>query len=190
MIRHNKHVFSVALVTLLLLALLAPQLMAGDGHGEAPGELSFKAHNGIYNASGKFNSWHLTEVDIPDGDLEKGTVAFEVDLASVWEKAADLAAHLRNADFFDVDKFATAKVKIAGAKKTGDNTYNAVATVELHGHTGETPVEFKVVGTSPLKIEGTATLSRTAFGIGQPYEEGNDRSIVDDVSISLSATLE
>lgn len=172
-------------LTFVLIAALAP-VIAAD---EAPGTLEWKAHNGMYNAHGSFKTWRFTRIDVPDGELENGSVEFEVELASVWEKAADLAEHLRQADFFDVAKFTTATVKVDRAKKTGDDTYEAIATVSLHGQTGEVPVEFKIVGTSPLQVEGTATLSRAAFGIGQPYEEGNDRSIVDGVSIMLNATL-
>ena len=178
-------------LTLALLAAtvlcFAPLTMAGDG--ETPGTLSFKASNKMYAADGKFEKWGFTKVDIPDGNLEKGTAEFEVDLASVWEKTEALADHLRQADFFHVAKFTTATVKIHGVKKTGDNSYDATATVDFHGFTNDVPVQFKVVGESPLKIEGTATMQRTAFGIGGEYDPSNERSITDDVNISLSATL-
>lgn len=177
------------LVRSLIIALLfaaAPALVADD----APGTLEFKAHNQIYNAQGSFKKWHFTKVDIPDGDFEKATVEFEVDLGSVWEKAADLISHLLTPDFLDVKKYTTATVKIDRAEKTGDDTYEAVATVSLHGVTVEVPIEFKVVGSSPLEIEGTATLSRTAFDVGEPYQAGNDKSILDGVAITLKAKVQ
>ncbi len=186
-LRKLKQWSLILCTALIALTMLAPQLAAA---GDAPGELSFKAHNKMYNAAGKFETWHFTKVDIPGGDLEKGSVEFEVDLASVSEKAADLAAHLRTADFFDVAKFTTATVKIDRAQKTGEGTYEAVATVDLHGHTGEVPAKFKVVSTSPLTIKGSATLDRTTFGIGGPYDAGNDRSIVAGIEINISATVE
>ena len=180
----NRSALVLASVALVMLCL-APVSFAG----EAPGTLSFKASNKMYSADGKFERWHFTKVDIPDGNLEAGTAEFEIDLASVWEKAEDLANHLRQADFFDVAKYTTATVRIHGVKKTGDNAYDATATVDFHGFTNDVPVSFNVVGESPLKIEGTATLQRTAFGIGGEYDPANDRSITDDVQISLSATL-
>lgn len=157
--------------------------------GEAPGKLEFKAHNQIYDAHGKFETWSFTEVDIPGGDLTQGTVVMEVDLASVWEKASALADHLRTADFFDVSKYTTATVKLHSAKKTGENTYEGVATVTLHGHTNDVPVAFEVVGTDPLTVKGSATLDRTAFGIGQPYDSSNEKSIVEDVEIFFEAPV-
>lgn len=178
----------IALAAVLaVLALVPGTTVAGD---DAPGTIEFKASNKMYSAHGKFEKWQLTKVDIPDGDLEKGTVEFEIQLASVWEKAEKLAEHLRQADFFDVGKFTTSTVKIDRVKKTGDNTYEAVANVDFHGHTNDVPVTFEVVGQSPLQIKGEATLQRTAFGIGGPYDPSEDRSITDDVQIMIEATLE
>ena len=157
--------------------------------GETPGELRFRAHNSMYKADGKFATWRFTEVDIPDGDLEKGSVTIEVDMASVWEKANALAEHLRTADFFDVEKFAKAKITIDGAKKGEDDSYVALAVVEMHGKTSEVPVNFEVTSKVPLQIAGSAVLSRTAFGIGRPHQPDNERSITDEVEIELTATL-
>ena len=174
------------LVLALVALLAAPGLLLAD----APGTIEFKANNKIYDAHGKFQKWHFTRITIPEGDLEKGTVEMEIDLASVWEKADALAEHLRQADFFHVEKFATATVKIDRVKKTGEKSYEGTATVTMHGHTNEVPITFDVVGSSPLKIEGSATLSRIAFGIGEPYDASNERSIVDDVNVMIAATLE
>ena len=179
-----------SLEILTLCALTLGAALASIAEGDAPGTLEFKANNKIYNAHGKFERWEITNVDLPDGDLEKGSVEFVVDLASVWENASALADHLRTADFFDVEKFGQATVKVHSAEKTGDNTYSAIATVDFHGHTNDVPAEFTVVGTDPLEIEGTATLDRTAFGIGGPYDPSNERSIVDGVAIMINATLE
>lgn len=172
---------AVTALAVLFLGLLALPTTAAEG--EAPGTLEWRADSERYQAHGRFDSWHFTEIDIPDGDLEKGSVTFEVDLASVWEKAADLADHLRQADFFHVAKFAISTVKIHGAEKQADGSYAATATIDLHGVTKDVPVTFRVVSQSPLQIEGEATMSRLAFGVG---EAG---SISDEVRINLSATV-
>ena len=174
----------------LVLALTALLLLPAFAAAEAPGTIEWKANNKIYDAHGKFNTWSFTRITVPDGDLEQGSVEMEIDLASVWEKADALAEHLRQADFFNVAEFATAKVTIDRVKKTGDKSYEGIATVTMHGHTNEVPITFNVTGMDPLAIEGSATLSRTAFGIGEPYDASNDRSIVDDVQVMISAKLE
>ena len=172
---------------LAVLALIPGTTVAGDA---SPGTIEFKASNKMYSAHGKFETWKLTKVDIPGGDLEKGTVEIEIQMASVWEKAEALAEHLRQADFFDVEKFTTSTIKIDQVKKTGDKTYEGVANVTFHGHTNDVPVSFEVVGESPLRIKGEATLQRTAFGIGGEYDPSQERSITDDVQVMIDATLE
>ena len=171
-------------LTAILAVLLVAQLGL-SGETDSPGKLTFKAHNEGYKADGAFSNWHFTKVEIPDGDLTRGMVEFEVDLASVSEQSKKLAAHLRSADFFNVDEYLTATVKIDRVTSTDDGGFEAVASVSLHGITAEVPVMFKVVSESPLKIDGSATLSREAFGIGQPYDSSKPRSIVDAVTIGL-----
>jgi polyisoprenoid-binding protein YceI len=186
---------SALVLTVVFVLAAAARLIAGDAAPAAaappaaPGELSFTAHNSVYNAEGTFASWKVTKLDIPGGDLTKGTVELEVDLASVNEKAAKLAAHLRTADFFDVAKYQKATIAISGAKPSGENKYTATASIDLHGAKGTCPVTFEVVSAKPLTIKGTATLDRSAFGIGQPYDAADKYAPLNEVGIVLNAKL-
>jgi polyisoprenoid-binding protein YceI len=166
----------------------AARLIAGEV-APPPGDLTFKAHNSVYKADGRFAAWRFAKVDIPGGDLTKGSVTIEIDLASVNETSAKLAEHLRTADFFDVAKFQTATIAISGAKSAGEKRYTATATVDLHGVKGTCPVNFEVVSDKPLKIKGEATLDRTAFGIGEPYDAANKYAPSNDVAIAFNAKL-
>jgi len=186
---------SALVLTVVLVMAAAARLIAGDAAPaatappSAPGELSFTAHNSVYNAEGSFASWKVTKLDVPGGDLTKGTVEIEVDLASVNEKAAKLAAHLRTADFFDVAKYQKATIVISGAKPSGEKSYTATASIDLHGVKGTCPVTFEVVSAKPLTIKGTATLDRSAFGIGQPYDAADKYAPLNEVGIVLNAKL-
>jgi len=176
----------------VLVVAAAARLFAGDAAPAAaapPGDLSFTCHNTVYNAEGHFTSWHFTKLDIPGGDLTKGTVELEVDLASVNEKTAKLAAHLRTPDFFDAAKFQKATISISGAKAGADKHYTATAAIDLHGMKGTCPVVFEVVSEKPLTIKGTATLDRSTFGIGQPYDTGDKYSPTNEVAIAINAKL-
>jgi polyisoprenoid-binding protein YceI len=177
----------------VLAAFAALRLFAADAApapATTPGELTFTTHNTVYNAEGSFASWKFTKVDIPDGDITKGVVEIEVDLASVNEKAAKLAAHLRTADFFDVAKYPKAKIVISHAKAAGDKRYEAHAEVDLHGVKGHCLVAFDVVAEKPLTIKGTATLDRTSFKVGAPYDAADKYSPLADVVIGLNAKLQ
>lgn len=177
----------------VLAAFVAARLLAADAAPAAaatPGELTFATHNSVYNAEGSFGSWKFTKVDIPGGDLTKGTVDLEVDLTSVNEKAAKLAAHLKTADFFDVATFPKATISIGNVKSAGEKKYTATANVDLHGVKGTCPVAFEVVSDKPLTIKGTATLDRTSFKVGEPYDAANKYSPLADVAIGLNAKLQ
>ncbi len=177
----------LALVSALLFATTL-RLLAADP-AALPGELTFTAHNAVYNAEARFASWRVAKVELPDGDITKGTVVLEVDIASVTEKSDKLSAHLKTPDFFDAAKFTKATVTISGAKPAGEKKYNATATIDLHGMKGTCPVAFEVVSSKPLTIKGTATLDRTAFGVGQPYDAKDKYSPLNEVAISLNAKL-
>ncbi len=179
----------VLVLALVLVLAAAARLVAGEV-APPPGELTFKAHNAVYKADGRFASWRFTTVDIPGGDFTKGVVTIEVDLASVNEASAKLAAHLRTADFFDIAKFQTATISLSGAKPAGEKRYTATASVDLHGVKGTCPITFEVVSEKPLKIKGEATLDRTAFGIGEPYDAADKYAPSNGVAITLSAKLQ
>jgi polyisoprenoid-binding protein YceI len=181
----------------VLAAFVAVRLLAAEtapaapaAAASAPGELTFSTHNSVYNAEGRFGSWKFTKVDIPGGDLTKGTVEIEVDLASVNEKAEKLAAHLRTADFFDVATYPKATISIGSVKAAGDKKYTATANLDLHGMKGTCPVAFEVISDKPLTIKGTATLDRTSFKIGEPYDAANKYSPLAEVAIGLNAKLQ
>ena len=179
----------LALVAAFVVVIaVGARLIASDAT-PPPGELTFAAHNSVYNADGRFTSWSITKADIPGGDLTKGVVTIEVDLASVNEASPKLAAHLRTPDFFDVAKFQKATIEISGAKSKGEKRYEATATIDLHGVKGACPVEFEVVSENPLTIKGTATLDRVAFGIGQPYDKDDKYAPKNEVKIGLTAKL-
>ena len=177
----------VALAFVFVLAVAA-RLIAGEV-APPPGELTFKAHNAVYKADGRFASWRFTKLDIPGGDLTKGVVTIEVDLASVNEVSAKLAAHLRTADFLDVAKFQRATIAISGAKPSGEKRYTATASIDLHGVKGTCPVAFEVLTEKPLTIKGEATLDRVTFGIGEPYDAADKYAPLNEVAVTLSAKL-
>ncbi|OUJ70028.1 YceI family protein [Hymenobacter crusticola] len=84
-----------------------------------------------------------------------------VDMITITHEKADLAEHLRGADFFDVSKYPTAVFELTefhGGQATG--------TLTLKGVTK--PVAFPVTVTPApggLRLRGTANLDRTQFGI-------------------------
>lgn len=120
--------------------------------------------------------------------IEGGTAELELDLSSLTSGLAKRDAHLTGPDMLDVAKFATADIKIDNVKKTGDKTYSADATVNVHGVEKKLPVTFDVLDTTAdsIRIKGTAKFVRFDYGIGK---QGDGVPIADDQEIEIQLTL-
>lgn len=93
------------------------------------------AHMVVSKTAGRFMDY----TGYIDMDAEAGTVqAIEatINTASVNTNQVKRDAHLRNADFFDVEKYPAMTYKMKSYKKTGDG-YTAVGDLTLRGVTKE-----------------------------------------------------
>ncbi|MRG95173.1 YceI family protein [Polyangium spumosum] len=127
------------------------------------------------------------KITLADGKAEGGKVTFEVETASVKTDAADLDKHLKNADFFDVEKFPKATFTSTEIKAGGTNGATHTITGDLDLHGVKKSITFPVTITiTPEAATGTAefSINRKDFGIviaGKP-----DDLIRDDVLLKLS----
>lgn len=93
------------------------------------------AHMVVSKTAGRFMDYSgFVEMD-PDAALFK-TIEATINTASVNTNHEKRDAHLRNADFFDVEKFPTMTYKMKNYKKTGAG-YTAVGDLTLRGVTKE-----------------------------------------------------
>jgi polyisoprenoid-binding protein YceI len=93
------------------------------------------AHMVISKTTGHFKDYTgFIEMD-PDAGTVKALEA-TIKTASVTTNHEKRDAHLRNPDFFDVEKYPTITYKMKSYKKTGDG-YTAVGDLTLHGVTKE-----------------------------------------------------
>jgi len=145
---------------------------------ETPGTISFVAANHRYNAEGEFKKWHFTRVNMKGSELTTLTASLVIDIASVSEKSAKLADHLRAPDYFNVAQYAVAKMDISKVKSTGENNYTANMKLDMMGKTQDLIGEFTVVSTKPLTVSGTAKVDRSIFGVGSIDGDGVPNEIV------------
>ncbi|WP_177204812.1 YceI family protein [Hymenobacter arizonensis] len=85
-----------------------------------------------------------------------------VDMATISHDQAQLAEHLRGADFFDAAKYPTAVFELTEFKAG-----QARGTLTLKGQTKPVafPAAVAAVPGGGLRLSGTATIDRTQFGI-------------------------
>lgn len=129
-------------------------------------------HLMISNVKGEFTS--LTGVlDLNEGDVTKSYVEASIDATTINTREAQRDAHLKSADFFDVEKFPTLTFKSTGVSKTGDGELSVKGELTIHGVTQS--VVFDVEGPSaPTKdpwgntrigLSATTKINRKDFGL-------------------------
>ena len=155
----------------------------------APGEITFVAENKVATANGTFHSWKVTKAVINETDPGKSRVEIEVDLASIDTDSERRDKHLRNPDFFDVEKYPTAHIVIENAKLTGKDAFTVDVTMDLHGVKRTFPVSFRIDDREARKISAAFTLNRMDFAIGEPYSMLNPLSIDEEISVKVGATI-
>ncbi len=126
-------------------------------------------------------------VDLVEGDLTKSSVNVEIKMASLAIEPEKLAGHLKDGDFFDVEKFPTAKFVSTSVKAGGDKGASHTVTGNLTMRGTEKSISFPAT----IKAEGDTVsvnaefaINRKDFGIVYPGKP--DDLIKDEVAIKLT----
>lgn len=101
-----------------------------------------------------------------------------------------LNSHLRNEDFFNVDKFPTAKLSITDLQITERTKYEITADLTIKGKT------HSITFNADVKIQGNAYLATANFKIDRTkwdikYKSGNffqdlgDKAILDEIEFDI-----
>lgn len=133
---------------------------------------------------GSFKKFRGT-ITVPGSDVTKGSVEFEVELASVESDAEKLTGHLKSADFFDVEKFPKSTFKSTSVSAGSEpGTYTVVGNLDLHGVTKSISFPAKInVSGDAVDVSSEFKINRKDFGIVYPGMP--DDLIHDDVVIKL-----
>lgn len=124
----------------------------------------------------------------------KSSVTVTIEVASIETRDAQRDAHLKSADFFDVEKFPTmtfqsTKVTVAAAGTgtvEGELTIRDVTRTVVFAVEGPTPATKDPWGNLRVGVEATTQISRKEFGLtwSAPLEAGGVM-IGDEVTITL-----
>jgi len=172
-------------LTIAILAVLFVVPVAAD---EAPGRIGFVAENLVATANGVFHEWRFVDADLSPDSPVNGSVSIEIDVASLDTGNERRDHHLRTEDFFEVDTWPVARVRVHSATRGEGERWNAQFDVEIRGVRKTLPGSFEVVNREPFQVRGTLTLDRLEFGIGTP-KTWNPMSITQEIPITFEATL-
>jgi polyisoprenoid-binding protein YceI len=157
-------------------------------------EFSVK-HMGIANVRGKFTEFEGT-LEIGD-DLGSSRAHGKVKVESIDTNEEQRDAHLRSADFFDVERYPEITFESTRVEPVDDESSQVYGKLTMHGITREVKVDVVVQGTDTdpwgnerAGLEAVATLLRSDFDMKFNQALGSGNVLVGDkvnVSLDISA---
>jgi polyisoprenoid-binding protein YceI len=128
-------------------------------------------HMMVTTVKGRFTDVRGTIV----GDLDDPTLAevdVEINASSIDTRNDQRDAHLRSADFLDVENYPTITFKSTRIERTGQDSFDVTGNLTIHGVTREVTFHTDVngggktpFGTEIVGIESKTTLDRKDFGL-------------------------
>jgi len=142
-------------------------------------ELGFKVkHLMITNIKGEFRNF---SAEIDGEDFSKATISATIDTSSIFTNEDNRDAHLKNADFFDVDSFKEMTFKGSSLNKIDDENYQLSGMLTIKDISKEIilGVEYGGTSTDPwgnekmgFSINGKINRSDYGLNFNAPLETG------------------
>lgn len=130
------------------------------------GRLGFSVASGDSTIRGSFSDWGGTIRFDPD-DPDSAEIRINVGLASVSLGDATQDSMIQAPEFFGTSANPTATWRSTSVRRTGPNRYSASGTLSLKGVSRPQSLTFALTGDGLRRhVEGTASIDRTAFGVG------------------------
>lgn len=145
---------------------------------------------GLSQVKGKFTDFAIT-LNHDEKDVAKSSVSVVIKATSVDTGIDRRDAHLRNADFFDVEKFPEITFKSEHIEKKGKQLI-AHGPLTMHGVTKQIALPFNVTGTykNPANNKMTVgysakmVLNRRDYGINYSRQD-NPSFVGDEITVEI-----
>ena len=178
------------------------------GHTEA----AFRArHMMVTWVRGLFKDIH-GKLHFDPADALAATFEGEIDARQIWTGQPERDAHLRSADFFDVERYPVISFRGRMTERTGDTEGKAIVDLTIRGISREVGLDVTYLGQweTPFWVgdesrgtlhragfEGRTRIDRHQFGVswqdrlpGEGLVVGNEIEVVLDVEAILDEDLE
>jgi polyisoprenoid-binding protein YceI len=175
-------------VLLVSSVLVAAPMPAPHVIDQAHSQINFVAEARLISAHGSFDKWDA-EVSLDRDKVENSTVKITIDASSINTRVKRRDDHLRSKDFFHVEQYPTITFTSKQVAKTGDNKYNVVGDLALHGVTKEisVPVEMVFYEKDRGRFRSTFQINRKDYGI---TFDSKMNSIADMVQVQFDINVQ
>ncbi|MBI2185852.1 MAG: YceI family protein, partial [Acidobacteria bacterium] len=121
-------------------------------------------HLVIAKVRGQFGRWNGTVV-APAADFGRASVDVVIDATSIDTSVADRDAHLRSADFFDVERYPEIAFKSSQVVPNGSDRLRVLGQLTIKGTTRDVTLDVEVHGIAkdPWGNERAAFTARTTI---------------------------
>ncbi|QLY25304.1 YceI family protein [Bdellovibrio sp. KM01] len=145
-----------------------------------------KVHGGFEKISGTLS--------LDSSDITKSVVEASIEAASINTREAQRDAHLKSADFFDVEKFPTITFKSKKVERVGEDELKVTGDLTIRDVTKEVVLEVEGPsaehtdpwGNTKIGLSAKTKIKRKDFGLNwNAALEAGGVLVGDDVTISL-----
>ena len=150
-------------------------------------------HMMISNVKGQFTGI-AGVLTLDDSDVSRSQVSAEIDVSTINTREAQRDAHMKSADFFDVEQFPTMSFRSTHVKRAGDDELAVTGYLTIHGVTrhvtfqveGPTAAGRDPWGNTRIGLSATTRINRKEFGLGwNTALETGGILVCEDVTITL-----
>lgn len=171
-----KQVFSLLMIAFLSTTTFAQTTWKVD---PAHTQVSFGiTHMGISEVEGRFNKFDGSIVASKD-DFSDAKYQMTIEVPSIDTGIEMRDNHLKNADFFDAEKYPKMTFKSTSSKKVGNNKYKVTGDLSFHGVTKPVTLDVWYRGTVENPQNGdvisgfaiSGEVKRSDFNLGPDFPE-------------------
>jgi polyisoprenoid-binding protein YceI len=161
--------------------------------GHTAAEFSVR-HMMVTYVRGHFKNIHGT-LEFDPEHPEKGSVEVTITAAELWSGEPDRDAHLRNADFLDVEHHPKITFKSTSIEPTARHEYKVTGKLAIRGFIRPVTLDVRYMGTARSPLDDTRAgftaatkLNRHDFGVSWNSDMKDGGVVVgDDVLITIDA---
>ncbi len=129
-------------------------------------------------------------VDLKEGKLTGGSLVVDMNTINATDLEGDwktkLEGHLKNDDFFKVEKFPTSSFKATSVKAEGAGKYKVTGDLKILDATNSVDVVLTQKG---KEFTGSLNIDRTKWGLkygsGSFFDNLGDKAIADQIALEL-----
>ena len=172
---------------LIVAAALAATLPHPATPADGGGSLTFEATQAGATFTGRFGEF-TADIDFDPADPAACRFEVRIDTASADTRESQRDEVLKGPEFFWVERYPEATYRGRGCRADGER-YALDGELTLRGVTRPVPLRFShATGRGGAVIEGSARLSRLAFGVGQGEWQSTEW-VGDEVTVRFDLLL-